>query len=142
MNDLFSAFINWQSGLLCLGVFVFTYAIRRIVETIWLGAAANRFWQGIFLPLGPIGTGMILGAFSQKFPWPMPLISSSLLARVMYGAICGMASGWVYVHFRKYIKDLPGGAGASTPPAAGASPDVKDPEPPPEPQVNTPSPKA
>jgi hypothetical protein len=132
--DLFSTFVNWQTGLLCLGVFVFTYAIRRIVETVWLAAPTNRYYAGIFLPLGAIGTGMVLGLLSKKFPWPTPLLTS-VLARVMYGGICGLASGWVYVHFRKFIKELGGKDKDSTPPAASVAapaeiPIPKDPEPP------------
>lgn len=101
-SDLFKVFVNWNTALLCLGIYLLTHVIRTVVETLWKGAKANRFWKEIFLPLGPIGNGAMLGLLAKKFPLPMP-IADSIMAKMMYGAACGIACGWVFSRFRSWF---------------------------------------
>jgi hypothetical protein len=101
----FEVFANWQTLLLCLGIFLGTYGIRRVVETAWSGSKTNKWWTEVLLPMGPIGTGAILGYFAKSYPWPMP-VADNLWAKVFYGASCGLASGWVYNRFRSVLKAM------------------------------------
>lgn len=101
-DQAFQAFVNWQTALFCLGIFVITYFIRTLVEGLWKGAKDNLYWNEIGLPLGPIGTGWILVFVTHTFPWPLAIEGSSM-AKLFYGGICGIASGWVFSRFRSFI---------------------------------------
>lgn len=102
-NNLFSVFVNWNTMMLCLGIYLTTYAIRTVTEALWKGAKTNKAWNEIFLPLGPIGTGMLFGLAAQKFPLPLP-IADSVMAKMIYGALCGLSSAWVYSRFRSWVR--------------------------------------
>ncbi len=103
IDKAFDAFVNWQTIVFCLGVYVITYTIRTAVETLWKGAKTNNFWNEFGLHIGPIGTGVGLALLAKTFPWPMPIMESNW-TKFMYGGICGMASGWVYGRFRAWLK--------------------------------------
>lgn len=104
----FEIFANWQTVVFCLGVYLLTYFIRTCVEAPakhnpkMASLVASWVWQELWLPLGPIGTGLVLALLSKKFPWPMPL-AESMSAKAMYGAICGLACGWMYARVRAWF---------------------------------------
>jgi len=104
----FEIFLNWQTALFCLGIYFITYVVRLFVEALVPGAkvkgtTSHRLWTELFLPLGPYGTGMIIALFAKKFPWPMP-VTDVLSVKIMYGLVCGGASGWIYGRFRGFMK--------------------------------------
>lgn len=103
-STIFDTFINWQTAVLCLGIALTMMVVRTLVEIFWVNAKKNIYYAELFLGLGPILLGTIIGAFAHMFPWPVPGISVSLVARCMYGGICGMASGWVYGRFKSWVK--------------------------------------
>jgi hypothetical protein len=102
LDSAFSAFVTWQTLLFCLGIAIFTYAIRTIVESVWKSAKANDIWNEVGVRLGPIGTGLILVFTSKTFPWPSQILGSKL-AMAFYGAACGVASAYVYAAFRAWL---------------------------------------
>ena len=105
----FEVFINWQTALFCLGIYFATYIIRTLVEGIPAtkvkvkGTLSYHFWNEVFLPLGPFGTGILIALLAKKFPWPMP-IANVFSAKVMYGVVCGGGSGWFYGRFRAFVR--------------------------------------
>lgn len=98
----FSIFASWQTALLCLGIYVITYAIRLSVETSWKEASKSIVWNELVLHLSPIFVGALLALLAENFPWP-ELLKESLSGRMIYGAVCGMASGFVYGRFRAWV---------------------------------------
>lgn len=94
--------IGIQIPLFCLFVFIATFAVRRIVETAWAGVKTNKWWTEVFLPLGPIATGVILAFAAKTYAWPD--VVKDPWSRAFVGAACGMASGWVYTRFRSILK--------------------------------------
>lgn len=98
----FEVFVNWQTIVFCLGIYFLTYMIRVAVEALWKGAKGSNLWTELALHCGPIGTGAILAYFAKQFPWPMP-IADIMSAKLMYGMICGGASGFVYGRFRAWV---------------------------------------
>lgn len=97
------------------------------------GTTAYHLWTELFLPLGPYGTGMIIALFAKKFPWPMP-VTDALSVKIMYGLVCGGASGWIYGRFRAFmnVKKASGNSDAPPPPdAPAAEPPAADPPAPP-----------
>jgi len=106
-DQAFQVFMSWQTAVLCLGIYVITYVIRTVVEFALPNARKSKWWTELFLPLGPIGTGAILAILAVKFPWPVIVegaAHAALSARLMYGMICGLASGWAYNRLRSWMK--------------------------------------
>lgn len=97
-TDLWTSFVNWQTILICLGCYLITYMIRTVVESIWISIKGNRFWNEIFLPLGPIVNGGLMALAI----YPAPL-TNSLLAKILYGGVCGLFSGYVYSRVRSWV---------------------------------------
>lgn len=106
-DQAFQVFMSWQTAVLCLGIYVITYVIRTVLEFSFPNVKNSKWWTELFLPLGPIGTGALLGAFAVKFPWPVIIdgaVQAELSARLMYGMICGLTSGWAYNRLRSWMK--------------------------------------
>ena len=128
----FEIFLNWQTALFCLGIYFFTYVVRLFVEALvpgvkTKGTTSNRLWTELFLPLGPFGTGMIVALFAKSFPWPMP-VADVMSVKIMYGLVCGGASGWFYGRFRAFMK-VSAESKLGPDPAAAELPPVPAPEP-------------
>lgn len=120
MDQGFELFLNWQTAILCLGIYLLTYSVRKTIEVLWQGSAKNRIYSELLLPLGPIGNGVIIAIVAKQFPWPEP-ITHSTSARIMYGAIAGLASGWFYNRFRAFLKSKGFSTSVSPPPGPGTS---------------------
>lgn len=115
MEEGLQVFLSLPTALLCLGVYVTTEAVRRVIELVWKNAKQTRFYTEILLPLGPIGNGALIALCAKQFPWPEAL-GHSLSAKVMYGAICGLFSGWMYARVRKFLGTK---TGVTVPPPPG-----------------------
>lgn len=96
-------FTNWQTVALGLTVYVMTAGIRRILETWKPTIRQNKWWREVFLPLGPVGNGIILAVMVRKFPWPEQVVGSTS-GRVMYALVCGLGCGWIYGRLRGVMK--------------------------------------
>ena len=122
MNDsaIFSLFLSWQTALLCLGIYLLTYVIRTVMEAIAKSRGLDTqlrgsiVWNELVLPIGPIFNGALIAFFAKKFPWP-EVVASSLSARMMYGAVAGVACGWFYARFRALVMPVVTGGGAPSP---------------------------
>jgi len=102
-DQVFEVLVNWQTMLLCLGVYMITYFLRTLIQGFWKRALKNRLYKEIFLPLSPIVTGVTLAAFSDSYPWPMALAETNS-GMLIYGGVCGLLSGWVYQRLRTTLK--------------------------------------
>lgn len=105
-------FTNWQTVALGLTIYVMTAAIRRVIETGRPSITHSKWWREVFLPLGPVGNGIILALVARAFPWPEP-VAGNLSARVMYALVCGLGCGWLYGRFRGFFKQGGGTSAAS-----------------------------
>lgn len=134
-DKMFEVFASWQTLFVCMAVFLVVFAIRRVLETAFGdNIKNNKWWYEVALPLMPIVIGASLGLLAQSFPWPM-VVGDNGWARVMYGAICGLSSGWVYSRFRSIMKTWNNGSdsGSENTPAPNSvivslSPDAEVPE--------------
>jgi len=102
LDAVFNAFVNPQSVLLCLGVWVTTYIIRTVMEALWKRVADSLLWAELFVPLAPILLGGGLGFLMKTFVWP-EFVGTSVIGRCVYGAICGVFSSLVYGRVRSFI---------------------------------------
>lgn len=102
MDEILSVFLSAQTVLLCLGTYVVTFVIRRLVETVRPQMKASHFYRELFLPLGPIANGALL---APAMPSLLPaLVAGSWAAVMLYGAITGVFSGFLYARIRSWIR--------------------------------------
>jgi len=123
INSLAKALFDVHTLYLCLTVYVVTYFVRMLFEGIWRvldaqGAVKKlsilgRIWSEIVVPVLPILTGGCLGFAAKTFVWP-DFAMSTKLARILYGAVCGLFSSFVYNRIRGWIKSKPDGSQADT----------------------------
>lgn len=110
LKSIFSEILTWQLAaqfiLLCVNIYLLTFAIRRVVETSWPKIKYNNFWKEIFLPLGPIGNGVIL-SLVVSLPWETPI--QGFWLKSMFGAFCGQFSGYVYNRVKKIFSAFSSG---------------------------------
>lgn len=102
MEDVFQTFFSAQTIFLCLGVYVIVYVQRKIIETWKPKIKFNRWWREIFVPIGPIAVGAALGLM-KNLVWP-DILGESVGARILYGAVCGLFSAFIYNRIRAWIK--------------------------------------
>lgn len=119
LDAVFNAFVNPQTILLCVGIWVVTYVMRTVAEALWKGASANLLWNELFIPLAPIANGAGLGLLMKTFIWP-EFLGTSVWGRILYGAICGVFSALVYGRVRSFISALGGGTPTPDPTPAPA----------------------
>lgn len=105
LDAVFNAFVNPQTILLCLGVWVAVYVIRTVMEALWKGATKSLLWAELFVPLAPILLGGGLGFLMKTFMWP-EFVGTSVIGRCVYGSICGIFSSLVYGRIRSFISAL------------------------------------
>ena len=93
---------NWQTLLLCMGIFVLAYIVRLVIQGIWKDWQKGRIYNNLVLHILPIVIGFCL-AFAKRFPWPTQ-IAGSFWARTLYCMVCGMVCGWVYARVRSFVQ--------------------------------------
>ena len=123
-DQVFEVLVNWQTMLLCLGVYMGMFVSRKVIEVAWRGARQNRFYNELFLPVGPIAMGVLIASFSKSYPWPMELAETAS-GMAMYGGVCGLLSGFVYARLRTTLKITEEKKRASMAPPAPEEPEAK-----------------
>ncbi len=123
MEKAFEIFLSWQFIICALLIWVMVFVIRQISETIWPWMPDNLYWRKLFLPLGPLVTGLLFG-FVKSFPWPVALgADPSISARMAFGVIAGLFSGFAHAQVAAFIK-AKGGEDVTTPPTPPTAPKV------------------
>lgn len=102
MDDVFNQLFTVANLIFCLIVAVLVEIQRRVVEKLWKNAKTNKWWNELFLPLGPLGTGGLLAGLIAQYPYPENF--SSFWPRVFFGVVCGLASAHVYRIAKKLLK--------------------------------------
>jgi hypothetical protein len=102
MGDIFETFVTPATIFVCLVAYVMTYVVRTLVQGLWPAVRANRHYNEVFLPLGPIVNGALLGLMVKTFMWP-DMFNKTVASRMMYGAVCGMFSAFLYSRVRSWL---------------------------------------
>lgn len=121
MDDVIQMFFSAQTVLLCLGVYMVTFVVRRVCETVWPKIKFNRYWREIFVPIGPIVNGGLLALVMKTWVFP-DVVGESVSGRVVYGAVCGLFSAFMYNRIRAWLKSKTGGGEATADDAASSDP--------------------
>lgn len=106
LDKILTAFVNPQTIVICLAIYLMTFVVRKLVEGFWKGAKNNRLWREVWLPIGPIANGALIGVLAKTFVWP-DFVGTSLSGRIMYGAICGVFSALIYSRVRSFVQSAP-----------------------------------
>ena len=113
INLLANSLFSFQTVYFCLAIYVLTYLVRRLFEGTWKvlvqegrvrkGVLLARIWAEIVVPVLPIILGGLLSFAAKTFVWP-DFAMKTKLARVVYGAICGLFSAFIYNRIRGWLK--------------------------------------
>jgi protein-S-isoprenylcysteine O-methyltransferase Ste14 len=98
----FSMFSLGILSVLCLGIYALVFVVRTAVETVFKNIKENKYWRDLVLPVLGIVFGIIFGLIMKDFPWPDSF--SSLSARTLLSAVCGLISSFVYGRFKAWLK--------------------------------------
>lgn len=101
-RDIFTNFASPGMLLFSLIIWILVLIQRKVVESVVPKFKESHYWNELFLPLGPIGTGIILAGLLKTYPFPT-VWGTGLAVRLGEGAICGLASGYVYRIVKKTI---------------------------------------
>lgn len=104
MLEAVEQFLSIATIVFCLVVAFLVLIQRRIAETAFPKIKRNKYWRGLFLPLGPAATGFLLSWLVTSYPYP-ELFANSSVARAFFGITCGLASGVVYRIFKQFFGD-------------------------------------
>jgi hypothetical protein len=130
INSLAGALFNVVTLYICLAVYVITYLIRATFEGTWRilvqqgeikkGSVWGRMWSEVIVPVLPILVGGCLGFAVKTFMMP-DFAMKTKLARVLYGAICGLFSAFIYNRIRGWLNSKVGGGKADGVGEAGSA---------------------
>lgn len=95
-------FLNWQTVLFSLGIFVLSYLIRLSIQYFWKAWRISKLYNEFILHVLPIVLGGAVALLAKTFPWP-DVLAASGSARLFYGIFLGMVCGLVYGRVRKVI---------------------------------------
>jgi len=116
LDSLVNAIVSQQFIYICLAVYVVTYFVRRLIEGTWKvlvetgrvrqTTLAFRLWNEVCLPVLTIFVGGLMGLMAKTFVWP-ELTNGTRSGRIMFGAVCGLFSAFIYNRIRAWIKSNP-----------------------------------
>ncbi len=102
LDALIKNFITFEALFLCLSVYLITHVTRKVLLGLWPRLEKHRLWSSMFLPLAAIFIGALCGFGAKTFVWP-EVIGSHILSRMLWGAICGSFSAFVYGRVRSFL---------------------------------------
>lgn len=108
-ENVFEALISWQFVLFCLGIAAITFVMRKLIEFFVLdnpkmpGTRTSMFWRDLVLPIFPIVSGALMGAFIHKYPFPEHLHSTG--GRAIFGLVAGLLSSQIYRIMTSVLKN-------------------------------------
>lgn len=102
MDEVLETFVTPATIFVCLAAYVLTYFVRTLVQGLFPQVKKSHYWAELFLPLGPIVNGALLGFMAKSIMWP-DMFNRTTLGRCMYGAICGLFSAFLYARVRSWL---------------------------------------
>ena len=103
LDALIKNFITFEALFLCLSIYLITHVVRKLLIGLWPRLEKHRLWSSLFLPLATIFIGAACGFGVKTFVWP-EVLSSHISSRMLWGAICGSFSAFVYGRVRSFLE--------------------------------------
>jgi hypothetical protein len=116
--DVLAQLLSLSNIVLCLAIVALVWAQRKGVEvlvskTFKKDLKKSKVWTEFFVPIGPLGTGMLLMLVPQI---PIPeMFTGGTLVKMVFGLGLGLLSGLVYRLAKKNILDKMGKSDEETP---------------------------
>jgi hypothetical protein len=101
MENVLEQLLSLSTIVLCLIISVLVEVQRKIATRIRPSLKDSKTWNEFWVPLGPLGTGALIGLFIEQYPWPADFTST--WGRVFFGVVCGLASAHVYRVVKKFL---------------------------------------
>lgn len=123
MDQAISQFFTAGTAVLALSVVIFTFFIRRIVETAWPSVKKKadenqpgityettmaRWWNSVILYAIPVAVGGLIGLLNVPFLFSVEGVGSSMSSRVFFGGATGWMSSYIYKVIRMTLKQRTG----------------------------------
>lgn len=115
MDQAVNKLLSMSSVYLAVAVVIITFLIRRIVETAMPSAkdrppttTFGRWWQGVILYALPVCFGSLLAVGDAFMGLNVVEGGKTMGGQVIYGAIVGWFSSFLYKVFRKALKKKTG----------------------------------
>ena len=103
MSEILEQLINFPMIVFCLAVFALVWIQRKGLELAFPNLKKSKVWREFFVPLGPIGTGGVCGAFIDQYPYPD--MFESKFSHIIFGIVCGLLCGFFYRIINKNVMD-------------------------------------
>lgn len=101
MENVLEQLLSLSTIVLCLMISVLVEMQRKVITKIKPDLEKSKMWNEFWVPLGPLGTGALIGLFIEQYPWPADFTST--WGRVFFGVVCGLASAHVYRVVKKFL---------------------------------------
>lgn len=123
MDQAISQFLTAGTAVLALSVVIFTFFIRRSVETAWpsVKKAADenhpdvtykttfaRWWNQVILYAVPVIVGGGIGLLHVPYLFSVEGIGESTSSRIFFGGVVGWMSSYLYKIVRMTLKQKTG----------------------------------
>lgn len=107
--DIFEWLLTPEFVGLMMIIWALVWFQRKLVEEISTRVfkkdiKQTKLWRSLFVPAGPVGTGMLFGWMVTSYPYPEQFATSDW-ARIGYGLIAGILSMHAYRFLKEWFKD-------------------------------------
>ncbi|MBC8222434.1 MAG: hypothetical protein H8E92_06685 [SAR86 cluster bacterium] len=109
--DVLEQLLSLSNIMLCLAIVALVWVHRKGMEILFSSLLKRdlkkyKIWREFFVPLGPIGTGMLLMLIPGV---PVPeMFTSSSITKMVFGVGLGLISGLVFRMVKKLLMDKMG----------------------------------
>ena len=109
--DVLAQLLSVSNIILCLAIVAAVWVQRKLAVMLFqkiLNKDLNSYslWTDFLVPIGPLGTGMLLMLISEI---PVPeMFAVSVMVKMVFGLGLGLVSGLVYRLIKKNILDKMG----------------------------------
>jgi len=116
--DVLAQLLSLSNIMLCLAIVALVWVQRKGVEVLVSklfkkDLKESKVWTEFFVPIGPIGTGLLLMLVPGM---PIPeMFADGTPAKMVFGLGLGLVSGLVYRLIKKNILDKMGKSDEETP---------------------------
>lgn len=105
MDDAIKGFFNVYVALFCLTIYVFTFAIRTVVDRALRGRPVLAdLWSEVGVTILPIVIGAVCALVMKTYPYPALIVEKGI--RLFFGVTMGFFSSWVYKFVRGTMDHL------------------------------------
>lgn len=104
MDSIFETLLSWSFLFFCLLLATVVEVTRRFVEYFEKDMKDLKLWNNLILPVAPVFLGGIVAGLIKMYPYPAEIHSTT--ARIVFGLVAGLMSGFVYRALKAFINNF------------------------------------